>query len=413
MSWEKIQVVALGGCGGMGQFAVRTALDFDFVDKIIIADLDEDRARKFADQCGSKASAIPIDIQDTKALIDLLSSSDVVMTTVGPYYRFGVPILKAAIEAGCHYIDINDDWEPTLEMLDLDEDAKKAGITALVGMGASPGISNMLAVKAMDQLDIVEKIFTGWGIGDSENEDFGEPGRGGTFGAAVDHWVYQFTGRIRVRRGGDFVEASPLQEIEIDYPGLGRGKVHTLGHPEPVTLPLYRPEVKDSYNVMDFPPSLVTILKTVAQKVNTGRLSVSEGAEWITSLENKGMSGLLFSGLGPRLLLALIRQAVKSRPSFPGDFALAIGLKDGKETTVGAHLKSLPFGGMEKMTMGAITGVPMALALKMFADGLVDRKGVFAPENLIEPDTFFNELAPLCTPECGSAEELVEIVTSS
>ena len=38
MPADKIRVVALGGCGGMGQFAVRTAIHFDFIDEIVIAD---------------------------------------------------------------------------------------------------------------------------------------------------------------------------------------------------------------------------------------------------------------------------------------------------------------------------------------------------------------------------------------
>ncbi|MBW2087346.1 MAG: saccharopine dehydrogenase, partial [Deltaproteobacteria bacterium] len=58
-------------------------------------------------------------------------------------------------EARCHYIDINDDWEPTLDMLKLDEEARQAGITAIIGMGASPGVSNLLAVKAMSLFDTI------------------------------------------------------------------------------------------------------------------------------------------------------------------------------------------------------------------------------------------------------------------
>ena len=138
MSLENIKVVALGGCGGMGRYAVRTALDYDFVKEVVIADLDETRGQAFAQKCGPKASFQKIDVTDQPALKGLFTGADVVLATVGPYYRYGVPILRAAIETRCHYIDINDDWEPTLEMLDLNEHAKKAGITAIIGLGASP-----------------------------------------------------------------------------------------------------------------------------------------------------------------------------------------------------------------------------------------------------------------------------------
>jgi len=202
MPTEKIRVVALGGCGGMGQFAVRTAIDFDFVDEILIADRDEQGAREFAQRCGPKTSSVGVDVLDEAALAEVLKGVDVVMTTVGPYYRFGLPVLRAAIRAGCHYLDINDDWEPTLEMLELDQEAKKAGITAIIGMGASPGLSNLIAVKAMNELDQVDDLITGWGTGGHEEELSETPGEGGTLRAATEHWIHQLTGKIRVRRGG-------------------------------------------------------------------------------------------------------------------------------------------------------------------------------------------------------------------
>jgi len=409
----KMKIVALGGCGGMGQFAVRTALDFNFLEKIIIADRDEERARSFSEKCGAKTDFVGIDIEDSDALKGLLSDSDCVITTVGPYYRFGVPILKAAIQAGTHYIDINDDWEPTLEMLELDEAAEKAGITAIIGMGASPGISNLLAVKAMAVLDSVDTLITGWGIGDAGNDNFGEPGEGGTFGAATEHWVQQFTGKIRVRKNGEFREASPMEKLTLSYPGRGQKAVHTLGHPEPVTLPRHRPEIKTSYNVMDFPPYLITILKALAKEVDTGKKTVVQAAEWIESLMDKGMADLIFSKLGPRLLLAIIKQIIRPEPKYPGEFALATGTQNNVKQSVGVHLTANPFGGMDKMTMGAITGVPMAVALKMLAQGSITRKGVFAPEAGIDPDLFFDELAPLCTPVCRGVDDLLSISISN
>jgi saccharopine dehydrogenase-like NADP-dependent oxidoreductase len=46
----------------MGQFAVRTAVNFDFIDEIVVADRDEHRAREFAEKCGPKASFAGVDV---------------------------------------------------------------------------------------------------------------------------------------------------------------------------------------------------------------------------------------------------------------------------------------------------------------------------------------------------------------
>jgi saccharopine dehydrogenase (NAD+, L-lysine forming) len=40
----------------------------------------------------------------------------------------------------------------TLEILEMDEDARRAGISALIGMGSSPGATNLLARFAADNL---------------------------------------------------------------------------------------------------------------------------------------------------------------------------------------------------------------------------------------------------------------------
>jgi len=143
---------------------VATALRYPFIAQIIIADRDRERAAAFAGACGPKASAVSLDAEDEDALRQLLRRADVVLNTAGPFYRFGIKVLRAAIEAGCHYLDINDDWEPTLEMLEMDERARRAGVTAVVGMGASPGISNLLAAKAMRRLDRVDAVYTGWSL---------------------------------------------------------------------------------------------------------------------------------------------------------------------------------------------------------------------------------------------------------
>jgi saccharopine dehydrogenase (NAD+, L-lysine-forming) len=411
MSAEKIRVVALGGCGGMGQFAVRTAIDFDFVDEIVIADRDEHRAREFAEKCGSKASAVAVDVMDETALANTLTGADVVMTTVGPYYRFGLPVLRAAIRAGCHYLDINDDWEPTLEMLELDEEAKKAGITAVIGMGASPGLSNLIAVKAMNELDKVDDLITGWGTGGHDEELSEEPGEGGTLRAATEHWIHQLTGKIRVRRDGEYKDAAPFEEIRIDYPGIGPVTTHTVGHPEPITLPIFKPEIRNSWNVMNMPPYVIEPMRWVAGRVEAGKMSIDEATDQVNEvlMGGAGWLKLLMSRLGRRMFVQYLLASRKNIPYIATLFAYAAGTKDGKSRRVGTRLSAAPFGGMQGETMGGVTGVPLATALAMFAKGKIDRQGVFAPEGAIDPDAFFDELAPLCTPKKKNAKELVQI----
>ena len=159
-----MKILALGGAGDMGRFAVAVLLDSPVVSSITVADRNYELAKIFVELTGSdKISAYEIDVREHDRIVELIKSHDIVMNTVGPFYTFATLTLDAAIEARRNYIDICDDWKPTLDMLDMDGNAKNAGITALVGMGASPGITNIFAVTVCSILDEVDKLITSWG----------------------------------------------------------------------------------------------------------------------------------------------------------------------------------------------------------------------------------------------------------
>jgi len=407
-------VVALGGCGGMGRHAVRTALEFDEVDQILIADRDKSRAAEFARSCGDKTAPWQIDVTDSKSLAKLLDLGDVVLNTVGPFYQLGVPILKTAIETGCNYLDVNDDWEPTLEMLKLHDAANSVGVTAVIGMGASPGISNLLAAKACARLDEVDEIVTGWGLGD-EAEELASPD--GRLSAAMVHWMHQCSGMIRVFRNGHLVNTSPLEEVKLQYPGVAAATGWTLGHPEPATLSRLRPELSSSVNVMVMPDSVMDMVRWASEEINHGHISVQDAAAVLQGLPPDSAGGhklpnafavpLLFRRAWTRIKGLVGRKKSRRKSDMPELFALAMGRKDGEEQTVGASITSAPAGGM-----GGATGVPLAVGLKMLIEGQIRATGVHPPETCIDPDAFFDALAPLCTPPLEDSRSLVSIATA-
>ncbi|RJP28328.1 MAG: saccharopine dehydrogenase [Actinobacteria bacterium] len=426
-----MRIVALGAGGGMGRYAVRTAATFACVEQIVVVDRDEARAREVADNwVGEKGVSARADITDLESLKHLLDQADVVLNTTGPFYMFGPSILEAAIDSSCHYLDICDDWEPTLDMLAMDGEARKAGITAVLGMGASPGITNLLAVKAAQALDSTLSLITGWGESTDDPEGLEElqPGTGGSFRAAYDHWLKQVSGAIRVLEGGEFVATTPLQEIPVVFPGSGTRIAHTVGHPEPVTLPRRYPELKASYNVMVLPGEVIALLFWLRRRIDSGRTSIAEAtalvqeaAERLTpdprsrrpqwEATKKGLAWLAGKlarrQMGMEDALRFIRAPKDVGPNLPVLFACAEGIKDGGEAYAAASLASLPAG-----SMGGMTGIPLALGLDMLGSGIIERRGVFAPEDVIDPDAFFDRLAPLCSPQADGAGALLKVVQS-
>jgi len=428
MSDNKIKVVALGGCGGMGQFAVKTALQFENIETICIADKNIERARDFSIKCGYKTKAYMIDITDKDSLIKLLSTSDIVMNTTGPYYRYGVPILEAAINSKCNYIDLNDDWEPSLEMLSKSEEAKHAGITAIIGMGASPGITNMLAAKAVEQIEIVDDLITIWGAGSNKISNLKSqfyPGDGGTFGSAIEHLLHQITGTIRIFKKGKFIDIKPLEKIIIDYPGNGKVSAYIVGHPEAVTLPITYPDINNCFNAMALPEYLIQGLIFFASEVENKRMTLRKASRLLLDIVENPLNTLL-SKQAAEIISAVFNQSICfknnlllkplkllkiSENKLPEICAIAIGTNDGKKTACSVSLSSSLTGDSKYSNMGALTGIPLAVGLDFFSQGIITKKGVFSPEAIFNPDMFFDRLAPLCNPARKNSKDLLVIST--
>ena len=190
-----MRVLALGGSGGMGRFSSFAISDFPNISKVTIADLNEANAIEFANNFDERFVGIGLDVADLINLEKIMNDHDVVLNTTGPFFKFGEPILKTAIKCKCHYLDICDDWEPTIDMLKLNDEAKKNGVSAIIGLGASPGISNLLGLKAINELDSVDSIITGWDVSSAKPED--ESSQSGT-NAAMEHALQQISGEIKV-----------------------------------------------------------------------------------------------------------------------------------------------------------------------------------------------------------------------
>ncbi|MHA1131227.1 MAG: saccharopine dehydrogenase family protein, partial [Candidatus Helarchaeota archaeon] len=301
-----MKVLALGA-GDMGRMAITVLIPSPNITSITVADKNYALAKRFVDLIGSeKLFAVEIDVTEEEKLIDLITKHNLVMNTVGPYYKFGVPILKAAIKAKRNYVDICDDWKPTLQMLKLDGEAKAAGITAIIGVGASPGITNLLAVKACSELDEIDEVITGWGLGATKS---GRPpqffiSRKKLFSkrevqkanAAILHLIHESIGKIPTFRNGQLVEIDALTEVEpLKFPGGGRAMYAChVGHPEPVTLSRSL-KAKSISNVMYLTKFFTNELRDYLKQIETGQASEAEVAIAIEHALNKWWVKLLLA----------------------------------------------------------------------------------------------------------------------
>ncbi len=155
------------GSGGVGAAIAAIAKRRDFFSKMIMADIDEGRAKGVAAKTGdSRFSGVKIDASDTASMVKLARDNGITVILNSADPRFVMPIFDAAFEAGCTYLDMAMSLskahpEKPYELTGLklgDEQFAKAdqwkekGLLAMVGLGVEPGLSDIFARYAADHL---------------------------------------------------------------------------------------------------------------------------------------------------------------------------------------------------------------------------------------------------------------------
>ena len=156
--------VLLVGVGTVGEAIARLSAGRPWLEQLVLADVDLDRARRVADSIGDSAShpVARIDASDASQVEQLARAHgvDLVMNAVDP--RFLMPVFRGALAAGTHYMDMavslstphpTDPYRlPGLKLGDeqfaMHADWEARGRLALVGQGMDPGLSQVFAAHA-------------------------------------------------------------------------------------------------------------------------------------------------------------------------------------------------------------------------------------------------------------------------
>lgn len=152
---ESARIVVLGA-GLQGNIVVTDLLDPELSPgekSVIIADYDYNKAKVIGDRFG--IHAVQCDVSDHDQLIRTIRGSNVVINCV--QYNWNIAVMKACIEVKAHYIDLGGLFHVTRQQFELDQEFRVAGLTAVLGMGSTPGTMNVMAGYAAEQLDTVRE----------------------------------------------------------------------------------------------------------------------------------------------------------------------------------------------------------------------------------------------------------------
>jgi len=364
------KVTVLGGGGAVGTVATKTLASSGVFSDIAVADINMAAARKVVKEArGAKLAAVQLDADSPESIKKAIAGSAVVLNCVGPFYKYGPTILKTVIGAGINYVDVCDDFDATEALLAMDEKAKQAGVSALIGMGSSPGVANVLVRFCADSLlEQVESV-------DIYHAHGGEKIEGA---AVVKHRIHSMKMDIPVFLDGIFTTVKLFEdsgralEEQAEFENVGTYRVYAYPHPETITLPHYLKGVKRVTNLgLVLPPAYAELIKGMVRLGVTAEEPMEVQGQKVIPLEFAvafilAQRGRLMNEAGLTEPMGCLKIVVK-------------GHKDGGKHTYIFSMSSRGQG------MGEGTGIPAAIGAIIMATGKIKEKGVLPPEACVNP----------------------------
>lgn len=228
-----MRVAILGAGGIIAPAIVRDLAGTPGIDGLTLLDLDGTAARAVAKQHGGGlATGAAVDATDRQALTLALEGHALLVNAAS--YRVNLAAMDAALAARANYLDLGGLYHLTLQQLALDAAFAEAGLVAILGCGAGPGKTNVMAVRAARELNEVHEIRCA-----SAGYDETPPATGLAVPYALQTLLDELIEAPMVVRDGQPTAIAPMTAggtIAFPAPIGVRESLHTL-HSEVATLP--------------------------------------------------------------------------------------------------------------------------------------------------------------------------------
>src|SRR5262249_26038469 len=128
--------------------------------RLLIGGRNGDRSRHMAQELGlPRDQGVCIDAESSQlqeALKELRVGT--VVHTAGPFQGQDYTVARAAIDAGCHYIDLADARQFVVGIHILNDDAKERGLTVTSGASSVPALSCAVVDRYLPEFERLESI---------------------------------------------------------------------------------------------------------------------------------------------------------------------------------------------------------------------------------------------------------------
>ncbi|WP_000862155.1 saccharopine dehydrogenase family protein [Bacillus mycoides] len=373
-----MKVFCLGGAGKICREAILDLVQFSSFETITVADFNEEEGRKVVEWLDDpRVDFVQVDVTNHEDTVAKMKGYDIVMD--GTTIKLNGLSTRCIAEAGCHGVNLNGFGEEN-ESHDV---FVQNGKTCLPGFGMTPGVTQMMAMYAANQLDSVESVRVSHGSY-----------RPIAFSASItETTTYEYDPKLPTRtvfENGEFKQVPPFarpREIELPEP-YGKAVQYIIPHSETITL------AKALKN------KGVQLIETRGtwpqQNMQLVRALYDYGILRNDTIEVNGKEVGIMDCISNYLL-----QSKEGQETAVYGYALhieVIGEKNGQKVQhILYHTHPTSDGSVEGWeNLRAYTrnvGIPFGIATELIANGEVKETGVVTPEEAFQnPKIIFGEL---------------------
>jgi saccharopine dehydrogenase-like NADP-dependent oxidoreductase len=380
----RFRVLVLGA-GAQGNVVATLLSREPDIERIVLADLDRQRAEETARSVGSaRVSTAHADVTRVEETAALMRDGafDLVVNVAPP--QFIPQAMHAALVAGRNYLDLSSVALYEIDGLPYEQrqeaDAwERSGRIALVNAGSAPGLTNIMASEAAHRLDDIERI----AIKDfalTEGEGYVPLWIPSVYAidCATEPYVWEDGAPKRV----------PIfsgEEI-YDFPEpLGvKGKLYLHAHEEPVTIPLHlgRQVRHCDYKIGEPDIDAWRFMVERLRLMDERKIEVRGGVE---VAPRDLLLAMLPPTPSPQRLAQLVREGrLTSRSMLVVEVT---GTRDGRPTRLQSYTEAPDLAEAGRIVPGSsdislVTSAPAAVFSLMILRGQIAGRGVVLPETL-------------------------------
>lgn len=379
-----MRILVLGGYGAQGQVICRELVKNPKASEVICSGRRLEQAKRFVSRYKhEKLSASRIDLDNVNDVRKAVKGVDLVVNSAS--YIYNLRLMKACAESGVNYQDLASSWsietmdQPMVDAiekeLELDQKFRDVGAVALISTGEDPGITDVVAGYAADNLDHLyevrmkdcsvlkaKEIVSTW---------------------APDLLWRDMTNDAVVWQNGKFKRVPPFSEEEMYvFPDpVGCQPCYQHLHEEPATLPKYLkdlkyvefkmcgPDMPFAKALFDYGLAKKNPVEVKGAKVSPLDVFLALTPRALTpeEIEKKIADGIL---MDETCCLVIDVKGERKGREVKSTFYLILTLKDVNKRMPGVTATS--YG----------VGIGAEVFSEVFAEGKIASKGVVAPEGL-------------------------------